>query len=174
MPKHVWGVNYAYQKSVSYSQYSIYKQCQYQWYLNYIKKLKIFKPSVHLTFGTSFHETMQDWLKVMFEESAKKADEMDLAGLLKEEDAKSVSTSNNSPALSSGNKEEEAKLQDLKNLFRKYSIDSLTGITSKEVDFLINFLTDVISKSKGGTTDVYLKQIMGMWNDRTKSIEIKP
>jgi hypothetical protein len=97
-----------------------------------------------------------------------------LAGLLKEEDAKSVSTPNNSPALSSGNKEEEAKLQDLKNLFRKYSIDSLTGITSKEVDFLINFLTDVISKSKGGTTDVYLKQIMGMWNDRTKSIEIKP
>ena len=84
MPKHVWGVNYAYQKSVSYSQYSIYKQCQHQWYLNYIKKVKIFKPSVHLTFGTSFHETMQDWLKVMFEESAKKADEMNLGELLKE------------------------------------------------------------------------------------------
>ncbi len=84
MPKHEWKVNYAYQKSVSYSQYSIYKQCQHQWYLNYIKKLKIFKPSVHLTFGTSFHETMQDWLKVMFEDSAKKADEMDLAALLKE------------------------------------------------------------------------------------------
>ena len=84
MPKHVWGVNYAYQKSVSYSQYSIYKQCQYQWYLNYVKKLKIFKPSVYLTFGTACHETIQEWLRVMYEESAKKAEEMDLGELLKE------------------------------------------------------------------------------------------
>jgi hypothetical protein len=83
MPKHVWGVNYAYQKSVSYSQYSIYKQCQYQWYLNYIKKLKIFKPSVHLTFGTSFHEILQEYIKVMYEDSAKKADELDLEAMLK-------------------------------------------------------------------------------------------
>jgi hypothetical protein len=93
-----------------------------------------------------------------------------LAGLLKEEDVKS----NNSPAFSSGNKEEDAKLQDLKNMFRKYSTDPLTGISAKEVDFLINFLADVISKSKGGTADVYLKQIMDIWNARTKSIQTKP
>ena len=31
-------INYAYQKAVSYSQYSTYSQCQYRWYLNYVKK----------------------------------------------------------------------------------------------------------------------------------------
>jgi hypothetical protein len=52
--------------------------------LNYVKKLKIFKPSVYLTFGTACHETIQEWLRVMYEESAKKAEEMDLGELLKE------------------------------------------------------------------------------------------
>lgn len=65
-------------KSVSYSQYSVYKNCQYQWYLNYVKKLQPFKPSIHLIFGTAFHETLQNYLQVMFDSSTTEADKIHL------------------------------------------------------------------------------------------------
>jgi len=65
-------------KTVSYSQYSIYKNCPHQWYLNYFKKLQPFKPSIHLIFGTAFHETLQNYLQVMFDKSANEADKIHL------------------------------------------------------------------------------------------------
>ena len=65
-------------KTVSFSQYQIYKNCPHQWYLNYVKKLQPFKPSIHLTFGTAFHETLQNYLQVMFDKSATEADKIHL------------------------------------------------------------------------------------------------
>jgi hypothetical protein len=65
-------------KTVSYSQYSIYKNCPHQWYLNYVKKLQPFKPSIHLIFGTAFHETLQNYLQVMFDKSTDEADKIHL------------------------------------------------------------------------------------------------
>ena len=65
-------------KTVSFSQYQIYKTCPHQWYLTYVKKLQPFKPSIHLIFGTAFHETLQNYLKVMYEESATAADKIHL------------------------------------------------------------------------------------------------
>lgn len=65
-------------KTVSYSQYSLYKNCPYAWYLQYVKKVSEFKPSIHLVFGTSMHETFQLWLKVMYTQSGAAADKMDL------------------------------------------------------------------------------------------------
>ena len=65
-------------KTVSYSQYSIYKNCPHQWYLNYVKKLQPFKPSIHLIFGTAFHETLQNYLQVMFDKSTEDADKIHL------------------------------------------------------------------------------------------------
>lgn len=65
-------------KTVSYSQYSVYKQCQYRWYLDYVKKLQPFKPSIHLIFGTAFHETVQNYLQVMYDKSAEDADKIHL------------------------------------------------------------------------------------------------
>jgi len=70
-------------KTVSYSQYSIYKNCPHQWYLNYIKKLQPFKPSIHLIFGTAFHETLQNYLQVMFDSSTDEADKIDLSNYFK-------------------------------------------------------------------------------------------
>ena len=84
MPKKESTINYAYQKSVSYSQYSMYKQCKFRWYLNYVKKQKVFKPSIHMIFGTSFHETIQEYLRLMYEESVKKSEEFDYENFLKE------------------------------------------------------------------------------------------
>jgi len=65
-------------KTVSYSQYAVYKQCNYRWYLEYAKGLKVFKPSIHLIFGTAAHETLQNYLQVMFDKSATEADKIHL------------------------------------------------------------------------------------------------
>lgn len=65
-------------KTVSYSQYSVYKNCPHQWYLNYVKKLQPFKPSIHLIFGTAFHETLQNYLQVMFDKTTEDADKIHL------------------------------------------------------------------------------------------------
>ena len=68
--------------SVSYSQYSMWAQCPHRWKLNYIDKLSTFTDSIHTLFGTSFHETMQYWIKTIYEVSAKAANELDLDGRL--------------------------------------------------------------------------------------------
>lgn len=65
-------------KHVSFSQYSMYKSCPHQWYLSYAKELRPVQKSVHLIFGTAFHETLQNYLKVMYESSAKEADRIHL------------------------------------------------------------------------------------------------
>ena len=71
-------------KKVSYSQYSLYKQCNFRWYLNYVKKQRVFKPSIFLTFGTSFHQTIQEYLRIMYEESVKNSELFDFRTYLSE------------------------------------------------------------------------------------------
>jgi hypothetical protein len=61
--------DYLNKKGISYSQFSIYSECPYRWYLQYIKKEKTL-PSINLIFGTAIHETIQEFLKRMFEQSA--------------------------------------------------------------------------------------------------------
>lgn len=83
-PKQNYDIDWATQKGISYSQYSLYTQCQYRWYLQYVKKIKPFEPSIHLLFGSSFHETFQEYIKIMYEKSAKAANEFDVQTFLKE------------------------------------------------------------------------------------------
>ena len=75
-------IDYTSQKSISYSQTLAYNTCPHQWSLKYVKGLQEYKPSIHTVFGTAFHETMQEWLTVLYEETIKKATEMDLEALL--------------------------------------------------------------------------------------------
>jgi len=72
------------QKSISYSQLLSYSTCPHQWANSYIRNLQEYKPSIHTCFGTAFHETLQEWLTVLYEESIKKSSEMDLDTLLME------------------------------------------------------------------------------------------
>ena len=67
-------VNFAYQKNVSYSQMSIYRQCAHRWKLQYKDKIKRFNSSIHTVFGTAIHEVMQHYLDVAFEKSFAAAD----------------------------------------------------------------------------------------------------
>lgn len=83
LPKLTEGIDFSKQKVVSYSQYSMYSQCQYRWYLEYVKKHKIFKPGLALVFGTSIHEVVQEYLNVMYNTSATAADKLDLSEMLK-------------------------------------------------------------------------------------------
>jgi len=43
-----------------------------------VKKLNPFKPSIHLIFGTAMHETIQNYIQVMFDKSATEADKIHL------------------------------------------------------------------------------------------------
>jgi len=70
------------QKSISYSQYSMYAQCPKRWKLNYIDNLRQFNQSIHTLFGTAFHETLQGYLTIMYEGSIKEADELQLGDIL--------------------------------------------------------------------------------------------
>ena len=83
-PKQNYNINWSTQKGISYSQYSLYNQCQFRWYLQYVKKIKVFEPSIHLIFGTSFHETIQEFIRIMYTESAKAANDFDTETFLKQ------------------------------------------------------------------------------------------
>jgi len=77
-------INYSFQRSVSYSQYSIYATCPHQWYLSYIENKNPYQASIHTVFGTAFHETLQKYIEVMYNESGAAADRMDLETLFTE------------------------------------------------------------------------------------------
>jgi len=65
-------------KKISYSQFAMYSTCPKHWELAYVKGLRTFSQSIHTIFGTAFHETLQNYLTVMFNESVKKANEIDI------------------------------------------------------------------------------------------------
>ena len=77
-------VNYAYQKTISYSQLSIYRNCPHKWALQYKDGHYQDEQSIHFTFGTAMHEVIQEWLTTLYEDSTSKADEMNLEELFQE------------------------------------------------------------------------------------------
>lgn len=64
------------QKSISYSQYHTYKECPFRWNLTYKQGLYPFSSSVSSVFGTAFHETLQEYLRLLYEVSVKASEEM--------------------------------------------------------------------------------------------------
>ena len=77
-------INYSFQRSVSYSQFSIYNTCPHQWYLSYVENKNPYQASIHTVFGTAFHETLQKYIDVMYNESGAAADRIDLEELFQE------------------------------------------------------------------------------------------
>ena len=71
-------IDYKTQKNISFSQLQIYHQCPHQWDLVYRQGHKIYRPTIHTVFGTAFHETVQNWLTVMYEVSGAEADKINL------------------------------------------------------------------------------------------------
>ena len=77
-------VNYATDKVVSFSQYSVYHSCPHKWYLQYVKGHRDDTPNMHFVFGTAMHEAIQHYLQVMYDTSASNADKIDIRRFFKE------------------------------------------------------------------------------------------
>ena len=69
---------------ISYSQLSMFSECPKRWKLNYIDKLRIFESGIHLIFGTAMHEVLQKYLEVMYYDTVKNADKLDLDKMLRD------------------------------------------------------------------------------------------
>ncbi len=75
---------------ISYSQLSMYSECPKKWKLNYIDKLRVSEPSIHLLFGTAMHAVIQKYLDVMYQYTVKRADMLNLKRTLYERRIKRV------------------------------------------------------------------------------------
>ena len=71
-------VNYAFQKNISYSQFSIFKECPHKWELLYKDGLQQYTSTIHTVFGTAMHEALQHYITIMFEQSAAEADRFNI------------------------------------------------------------------------------------------------
>ena len=67
---------------ISYSSLSTYNKCPKLWEMQYLRGLVPFKQNIYTCFGTAMHETIQEWLEVMYHDKVKTGMEMDLDKLL--------------------------------------------------------------------------------------------
>jgi len=65
-------------KTISFSQYSLFKQCPYKWSLQYRDGHYTFSPSIHTIFGTAMHFVIQHYITTIYEKSGVAADKLDL------------------------------------------------------------------------------------------------
>jgi len=77
-------INYAYQKNISYSQMSMFRECPKKWSLQYREGHKQFTSTIHTVFGTALHEAVQHYLTVMYDQSAAAADREDIIEMFEE------------------------------------------------------------------------------------------
>lgn len=71
--------------TISYSQFAMWSVCPHKWKVNYIDRNRLGGPSIHTVFGTAMHETLQYWLYVMFNQSIKEAEKLNLDSCLQEQ-----------------------------------------------------------------------------------------
>ena len=74
---------------ISHSQFKKYRSCPAKWAWEYVEGLSPPDESIHLVFGVAIHEVLQLYLRKMYEETVRKADDLDLktkfTSLLKKE-----------------------------------------------------------------------------------------
>ena len=67
---------------ISYSSLSTYNKCPKLWELMYLRNEVPFTQNIYTCFGTAMHETIQEWLTVMYHDSVKAANDINLDDLL--------------------------------------------------------------------------------------------
>lgn len=60
-------------KRISFSQYTMWANCPHAWKLRYIDGHRLDDSSIHTVFGTSMHLVIQEWLDVLYNQSASRA-----------------------------------------------------------------------------------------------------
>jgi len=78
-------IDWANEKLVSYSQFSMYNECPKKWSLQYKEGHKQFTSTIHTIFGTALHNTIQHYLTVMYEQSGVEADKINTSDMFEEE-----------------------------------------------------------------------------------------
>lgn len=76
-------IDYKTSTNISPSQFGTWSDCRHRWYLDKVKKLSPFEASKHTIFGSAMHLVIQEWLEVMYRDSVKASDAMDLRDNLK-------------------------------------------------------------------------------------------
>ena len=113
---------------ISYSQFSQWDKCPQMWKLNYVDKLRVFETNIFLIFGTAMHEVIQTWLEVMYNDSIKNADKLNLEQRLHDKLIEGFKKA----------KEEEGKdpctLEQLKEFFQD-GIDILDFVKKRRADY---------------------------------------
>ena len=69
---------------ISYSQLSMFSECPLRWKLNYVDDLRISESNIYLVFGTAMHEVLQTYLEILYNDTAKNADLLDLNEMLRD------------------------------------------------------------------------------------------
>ncbi len=77
-------INYATEKSISYSQVSMFLKCPHKWSLQYKDGHYTSEASIHMTFGTALHETLQHYITTIYEISGAEADRIDIDAYFEE------------------------------------------------------------------------------------------
>ena len=62
----------------------MYGDCPLRWKLNYVDDLRISESNIYLIFGTAMHEVLQTYLEVMYHDSVKNADLLNLEEMLRD------------------------------------------------------------------------------------------
>ena len=71
-------INYAFEKSISYSQLSMFNACPHKWSLQYKDGYYVSESSIHMTFGTALHEALQHYITTIYEVSGAEADRINI------------------------------------------------------------------------------------------------
>ena len=69
-------MDWATEKNISYTQLSAWIECPHRWKQMYVDKIKQ-PPSIYLSFGTAMHETLQEYMELMYNQNQQAADEFD-------------------------------------------------------------------------------------------------
>jgi hypothetical protein len=69
-------------RHISYSSLSTYNKCPKLWEMQYLRNQVPFTQNIYTVFGSAIHEVIQEWLTVLYHDSVKAANEMNLDDLL--------------------------------------------------------------------------------------------
>ena len=77
---------------ISYSSLSTYNKCPKLWELQYLRNEVPFTQNIYTCFGTAMHETIQEWLTVIYHDKVKAANDINLHKLFYANMAKAYKT----------------------------------------------------------------------------------
>jgi len=67
-------MDWATEKNISYTQLSAWMECPHRWKQMYVDKIKT-PPNIYFSFGTAMHETLQEYMELMYNKGQQHADE---------------------------------------------------------------------------------------------------